>query len=165
MHQSGRCALYMYGRHTVYISMHLCIWIAVHATNMHRWILCTHLSQNLKQGPLSTFDSIGATHQHIHAWLHLNVWLSTETSTHSHMRCSCCGKPNHRQWLVNNSEKTMLYSMHNYARNTLSLITVALCTADNTCNLLIHPLHCRTPIVQSCILQSQALDRKFTIWH
>ena len=44
------------------------------------------------------------------------MWLSTETSTYSHMRCSCCGKPNHRQLLVNNSEKTMLYSMHNYAR-------------------------------------------------
>ena len=52
---------------------------------------CTHLSQNAKQGTLST--SIGPTHQHIHPRFHLKVWHNTETAAATHMTILALTQP------------------------------------------------------------------------
>ena len=63
----------------------LSVSLSVHAMSIHHhwdYKFCTHLSQNAKQGALST--SIGPTHQHIHSRFHLKVWHNTKTATASH---------------------------------------------------------------------------------
>ena len=63
----------------------LSVSLSVHAMSIHHhwdYKFCTHLSQNAKQGALST--SIGPTQQHIHSRFHLKVWHNTKTATASH---------------------------------------------------------------------------------